>query len=155
MQCMPIWRCVIVGVLVFGGTSLQSAIATAQSATTVSPLLEPAPGVLDLKGKAVWDGRPTLRGIWIAHPEAGAPVRVRIVNTRTGKAADGALFRREATLAKTNVLISAEAARAIGMVPDQPDEVRIVAIQPVGSAPARLKVPATAATGTAGWRTAG
>lgn len=45
----------------------------------------PAPEMLRLSGTAVWDGRPTLGGLWIARP--GAESHRVLVETRSGSAA--------------------------------------------------------------------
>ena len=42
-------------------------------------------GAFSIQDTAIWDGRPTFGGIWIAHPDAETPERVRIRNEETGK----------------------------------------------------------------------
>lgn len=102
----------------------------AEGAATVSPELEPAPEVFDAKGLTLWDGSRTLQGIWVAHPLATATMRVRITNPETGLSVDGALFRRDATLAGPSVLISSEAAELLRLDPGVPTEITLVAVRP-------------------------
>lgn len=96
----------------------------------ISPLLEPAPDIFEATGRALWDGKRTLQGIWVAHPLAKSARRVRIFNEETGAAVDGALFKRDATLNETSVLISSDAAQMLGMTPGEAAKLRIVAVTP-------------------------
>jgi len=95
----------------------------------VSPIMTPAPEVFEAIGSAVWDGRHTLRGVWIAHPMAVSARRVRIFNTDNGVAVDGALFKRDATREGASILISSEAAELLGMTAGEPAKLRIVAVK--------------------------
>ncbi len=46
--------------------------------------------------EGLWDGRPSLGGVWVAHPDVVDPERVIIRNTATGSFRDrGAVHRRE------------------------------------------------------------
>ncbi len=98
------------------------------TALDVSPDLVPDPSVLRAAGTARWDGRRTLQGVWVAYPQAKGARRVRIYNTATGAAADGALFTRQATLSGPSVLVSSDAATLLGMAPGVETELRIVAL---------------------------
>ena len=109
-----------------GQTGSQS--GTQQSA--VSPYLEPAPEIFEATGRAEWDGKRTLQGVWVAHPLATTARRVRIFNTDNGRAVDGALFKRDAALGGASVLISSEAAQRLGMTAGSSAELRIVAVTP-------------------------
>lgn len=100
----------------------------APSPAGVSPDLLPAPADFEATGTARWDGRRTLQGVWVAHPQATKTRRVRIYNTVTGAAADGALFTGRAALSGPSVLVSSDAARLLGMTPGENTEVRIVAL---------------------------
>lgn len=97
----------------------------------VSRYLKPAPQIFEATGLAVWDGKRTLQGVWVAHPLASSARRVRIFNTTNGRAVDGALFKRDSALSGASVLISSEAAELLGMSADDPAELRIVAVTPV------------------------
>ncbi|MEM7238616.1 MAG: hypothetical protein AAF501_12455, partial [Pseudomonadota bacterium] len=61
----------------------------------INRALEPAPEEFEVRGLAVWDGARTLQGIWVAHPRAETARRVRIIETTSKRAVDGALFRRD------------------------------------------------------------
>ncbi|MEY8843337.1 SPOR domain-containing protein, partial [Cribrihabitans sp. XS_ASV171] len=54
-----------------------------------------APEVFEVTEAGLWDGRPSLGGVWVAHPDAKDPERVIIRNTTNNKFVIGALFRRE------------------------------------------------------------
>lgn len=88
-----------------------------------------APDLFDADGLAVWDGARTLQGIWVAHPLATSAIRVRIINSSNDLSVDGALFRRDATLAGPSVLISSDAAQALALEPGVPTTIRVVALQ--------------------------
>ena len=51
-----------------------------------------APDVFQVTDSGLWDGRPSLGGVWVAHPMATSARRVRIYNVDNGAAVDGALF---------------------------------------------------------------
>ncbi len=102
--------------------------AAAEKPSAVSPDLVPEPAVFEATGTARWDGRRTLQGVWVAHPQASSTRRVRIFNDATGAAADGALFTREPTLGGPSVLVSSDAAALLGMTPGVEAELRIVAL---------------------------
>src|SRR5699024_8673681 len=57
-----------------------------------------APELFARTETGLWDGRPSLGGIWIAHPDVNDPQRVRIRNQSNQKTIVGALFRRERAL---------------------------------------------------------
>ncbi|MGF1503109.1 MAG: SPOR domain-containing protein [Paracoccaceae bacterium] len=94
----------------------------------IDPRLRPAPEEFEAAGIAEWDGARTLQGIWVAHPAAQSARRVRILNTATGFAVDGALFRRDANDRGPAVLVSSDAASALGMEPNEEVRLEIVAI---------------------------
>ncbi|WP_227419659.1 SPOR domain-containing protein [Roseitranquillus sediminis] len=88
-----------------------------------------APDVLEITAEALWDGRPSLGGAWVAHPDVEDPERVRIVRTSDGTAVDGALFRRERELPGPPLQVSSEAAESLGLLAGQPAELRVVALR--------------------------
>lgn len=93
-----------------------------------------APEVFLAEEAGLWDGRPSLGGIWVASPEAKTPERVRMVNLATGKAVAGALFRRERENPGPRLQLSSEAATALGLLAGQPAKIRVVALRH-GAAP--------------------
>lgn len=122
-------------------TVAEAQISQASSANAVAPgphalidpRLEAVPEDFEATATAVWDGHRTLQGIWIAHPEAETARRVRILNLETGHAVDGALFRRDGTAGDAEVLISSDAASALGMIPGGGTELSIVAIRRISA----------------------
>ncbi|MEM9060349.1 MAG: SPOR domain-containing protein [Pseudomonadota bacterium] len=112
------------------GTQLAQA-NTETSSQAISPFLRPAPEIFEATGLAIWDGKRTLQGVWVAHPLASSARRVRIFNQDNGQAVDGALFKRDAAGGGASVLISSEAAQLLGMDVGTPAELRIVAVSPV------------------------
>lgn len=88
-----------------------------------------APEVFAANEAALWDGRPSLGGIWVAHPDVGDPERVMIRNKENGKFVVGALFRRERDLPGPNLQISSEAAAALDILAGSPVELSVVALR--------------------------
>ena len=77
----------------------------------------------------LWDGRPSLGGVWVAHPEATTPERVIIRNRANGQETIGALFRRERLNPGPAFQVSAEAANAVGILAGAPTEIEVVALR--------------------------
>lgn len=88
-----------------------------------------APQVFNLKGQGLWDGRPSLGGVWVAHASVKDPERVIIRNAKTGKSVVGALFRRERDLPGPGLQVSSDAAEALGLLAGQPTELVVVALR--------------------------
>lgn len=107
-----------------------------------------APEVFQATDMALWDGRPSLGGVWVAAPEAKDPERVIIRNTENGKSVVGALFRRERELPGPRLQLSSDAAAAIGLLAGQPGKVSVTALRRQEAAPetpAETAAPAAAA----------
>lgn len=94
-----------------------------------------APEVFSATGEGLWDGRPSLGGIWVAHPDVAEPERVMIRNTGNGRSVTGALFRREREVPGPELQVSSDAAEALGLVAGQPQELEVTALR-------RREVPA-------------
>lgn len=88
-----------------------------------------APDVFQETDKALWDGRPSLGGVWIAHPNNKQPERVMIVNNSNGKFVVGALFRRDATAPGPKLQLSSDAASALGVLAGAPTELTVTALR--------------------------
>lgn len=108
----------------------QAPVVMVQATAAASPDQVPAPDLFEETGAAIWDGKRTLQGVWVAHPSATSARRVRIFNTATGEAVDGALFKRDPALIGPDVLVSSEAAQSLGMRPGEEVGLRIVALTP-------------------------
>ena len=94
---------------------------------------------------ALWDGRPSLGGLWVAHPDVGDPERVLIRNATNGQSIYGALFRRERNNPGPRIQLSSEAATELGILAGRPTELSIVVVrqQEVTIEPEALALDAT------------
>lgn len=88
-----------------------------------------APEIFDTTDSALWDGRPSLGGIWVASPEATDPQRVVMFNPATGATVTGALFRRERDNPGPTLQLSSDAAEALGILAGQPTEIKVTALR--------------------------
>lgn len=88
-----------------------------------------APDVFEVSEAGLWDGRPSLGGIWVAHPDVGQPERVVIKNTANNKSVTGALFRRDANLPGPALQVSSSAAAKLGMLAGAPSRLQVVALR--------------------------
>ncbi len=106
-------------------------LAAASSGKTGGTREVEAPEVFQATDSALWDGRPSLGGIWVAAPDATNPERVLIFNPATGKSVTGALFRRERENPGPRLQLSSDAAEALGILAGQPTEIRVTALRKV------------------------
>ena len=90
--------------------------------------LPEAPETFSVAEPALWDGRPSLGGVWVAHPDVNDPERVVIRDPATGRSTTGALFRRERATPGPQLQVSSEAAEALGLVAGQPTVLEVVAL---------------------------
>lgn len=109
-----------------------------------------APEVFQLSEAGLWDGRPSLGGIWIAHPDVTQPERVRVKNPKNNKTVTAALFRRERNLPGPELQLSSAAAEKLGILAGAPTNVDVVALrrkapepkpEPVEEKPAAEETP--------------
>lgn len=101
-----------------------------------------APEVFSLTEAGLWDGRPSLGGVWVAHPNVDQPERVLITNTANNKSVTGALFRRDVNLPGPALQISSTAAEELGMLAGSPTRVEVVALRRETVAPPPAAAPA-------------
>lgn len=110
-----------------------------------------APEVFQVTEQGLWDGRPSLGGVWVAHPDVTDPERVIIRNNANGKFVIGALFRRERAIPGPRLQASSDAAAALGMLAGAPVELNVTALRretvdpepaPEAAAPAAPDAPA-------------
>lgn len=87
------------------------------------------PEIFSVRDDGLWDGRPSLGGVWVAHPDAVDPERVVIRNTETGDSIVGALFRRERENPGPLLQVSSDAADALGILPGAPTLLEVVALR--------------------------
>ncbi|MEH7829095.1 SPOR domain-containing protein [Gemmobacter denitrificans] len=88
-----------------------------------------APEVFQVTDLALWDGRPSLGGVWVASPDAIDPERVILRNPANGKFVVGALFKRERDNPGPKLQISSDAAAALGLLAGQPAKVNVTALR--------------------------
>lgn len=112
-----------------------------------------APEVFQVTEAGLWDGRPSLGGVWVAHPDVKEPERVLIRNTSNDKFVIGALFRRERENPGPRIQVSSDAASALGLLAGAPANLNVTALrreeiptEPVAEAkPEEQALPAAAA----------
>ena len=120
-----------------GGNPFAAAPAT-EAGSTAAPAFKPsakgnrdveAPDVFSVSETALWDGRPSLGGVWVASPDTKDPERVIMRNTANGQTVVGALFRRERDNPGPKLQISSDAAEALGLLAGQPAEISVTALR--------------------------
>jgi cell division septation protein DedD len=88
-----------------------------------------APEVFQVEDRALWDGRPSLGGVWVAAPDVREPERVIIRNPATGKFVIGALFKRERANPGPALQLSSDAAAALDILAGAPTVIDVVALR--------------------------
>ncbi|WP_212524401.1 SPOR domain-containing protein [Actibacterium sp. MT2.3-13A] len=88
-----------------------------------------APEVFQVSEAGLWDGRPSLGGVWVAYPGVTDPERVIIRNEANGKFVIGALFRRERDNPGPRLQVSSDTAAALGLVAGQPTPLNVTALR--------------------------
>ncbi len=119
---------------------------TASAPNTTSRSVErevEAPEIFQASDQGLWDGRPSLGGVWVAHPDVTDPQRVIIRNESNGKFVIGVIYRPERQEPGPKFLVSSDAAADLGMLAGQPAALNVTALkrEEVAVAP-----PADAAT---------
>lgn len=114
----------------FGGKPEGEAVAPAPAGTTrlVERDVE-APDVFNVAEQGLWDGRPSLGGVWVAYPSVKDPERVIIRNPANGKFVIGALFRREREMPGPKLQVSSDAAAALELLAGQPAKLDVTALR--------------------------
>jgi cell division septation protein DedD len=118
----------------FAFPSGNSAKNASQASTPSGPTVErdvEAPEVFSVTDQGLWDGRPSLGGVWVAHPDVDDPERVIIRNQTNGKFVVGALFRRERDIPGPSLQISSDAAVALGILAGAPANLNVTALRKV------------------------
>ncbi|MCV3272735.1 SPOR domain-containing protein [Roseobacter sinensis] len=103
-----------------------------ETATATGEVIErdvEAPEVFSSNEAGLWDGRPSLGGVWVAHPDVTDPERVLIRNQSNGQFVVGALFRRERDIPGPRLQMSSDAAEALGVLAGAPTELEVVALR--------------------------
>lgn len=122
-----------------GGEAGTSVTTQAEATEFVEKEVE-SPDVFFAQETGLWDGRPSLGGVWVAYPDVAQPERVRIKNNTNGKFVVGALFKCVRCPANHRLQLSSDAAQAIGVLAGAPVELEVVALRkeeiPVAPPPA-------------------
>lgn len=108
--------------------------ATGTTQTLVEREVE-SPEVFAVTESALWDGRPSLGGVWVAYPGVKDPERVIIRNLENDSFVLGALFRRERDNPGPKIQVSSDAAEALGLLAGQPTELSVTALRKKAVAP--------------------
>jgi len=103
-------------------------VTQATEATIIERDVE-APDVFQQTEAGLWDGRPSLGGVWVAHPDVAEPERVIIRNETNGKFVIGALFRRERDNPGPRFQVSSDAAETLTMLAGAPTELNVTALR--------------------------
>ncbi|MEM7424258.1 MAG: restriction endonuclease [Pseudomonadota bacterium] len=108
----------------------------------IDPDLVRAPEVFAEAELALWDGRRTARGIWVAHPKAArsAPQAVRIFNADNGKEVDAILYRPTDFGTIRPVTISSDAAVALDFEPNAPTQIEVYGLRPKNAVSQRQRL---------------
>jgi cell division septation protein DedD len=88
-----------------------------------------APEIFEVTEEGLWDGRPSLGGVWVAHPTATDPERVIIRNEENGRFVIGALFRRERDHPGPDLMVSSDAAAALNILAGDPTQLQVTALR--------------------------
>jgi hypothetical protein len=134
----------LMGCVEGGGTAGKDSAPFAASAKKAGARDVEAPEVFQTTDSALWDGRPSLGGIWVASPEVTNPERALLFNPATGKSVTGALFKRERENPGPKLQLSSDAAEALGILAGQPTQIRVTALRKE-----EVTEPAVAAAATA------
>lgn len=111
--------------------SAETAQAGDSTGATVIERDVEAPEVFQVSDKGLWDGRPSLGGVWVTHPEVAEPERVIIRNEANGKFVIAALYKPERNLDRPGpkLLVSSDAAEALGMLAGAPSPLNVTALR--------------------------
>ncbi len=131
------------GPSVGASNSEDAAVARAASPGDLAARDVESPEVFQATDEALWDGRPSLGGVWVASPDAVDPERVVIRNAANGNFVIGALFRRERMNPGPALQISSDAAAALGILAGAPTKIEVVALRrSTDAAPPPAEAPA-------------
>lgn len=104
-------------------------VSTLENGAVVETKEVERPDIFSTTEEGLWDGRPSLGGVWVAHPDVTDPERVRITVTETGRMVTGALFKRERNNPGPRIQVSSDAAAALGMLGGQPATLEVVVLR--------------------------
>ena len=102
--------------------------------------LEEKPEIIDIATSVFWDGKQTLGGNWISHPDVDSPERVLIKNIANRKSIVGAIFQQTKKIKSGSAQISSDAAKSLGIKENEQTKVQITAVRESNNAAANKKV---------------
>jgi cell division septation protein DedD len=111
-----------------GGGTGGASTAEGASSRTVERDVE-APEVFQVSDMGLWDGRPSLGGVWVAHPEVKDPERVIIRNEDNSKFVIGVVYRPERQTPGPKIQVSSDAAEALDMLAGKPARLNVTALR--------------------------
>jgi len=138
---LTVWLCVSCAVAALAGCEDGAGLGSARPETAATAAADrpaatrlverdvEAPDVFQQTEAGLWDGRPSLGGVWVAHPDVTDPERVMVRNAANGETVIGALFRRERTQPGPRFQVSSDAAAALGMLAGAPVELTVTALR--------------------------
>ncbi|MFT7371054.1 MAG: rare lipoprotein A [Octadecabacter sp.] len=106
-----------------------STAAPSQSVQLVKRDVE-APNVFQVTEAGLWDGRLSLGGVWVAHPDVTEPERVIIRNQTNDTFVIGTLFRRERNNPDQSLQVSSDAAATLELLAGSPTQLQVTALRP-------------------------
>lgn len=121
-----------------GPVSTDAPAGDAAPAATSAKLVDrdvEAPEIFQTTDKALWDGRPSLGGVWVAAANAKNPERVIMRNPANGKFVIGGLYQREAAMPGPKLQLSSDAADALGLLAGEPAVISVTALRREEAAP--------------------
>ncbi|MGR3463856.1 SPOR domain-containing protein [Limimaricola sp.] len=124
----------LLGALLLLGACGETGTAPAPGDTSRTEIVSrdvEAPGIFQVTEDGLWDGRPSLGGVWVAYPEVDVEQigQVVIRNEANGRFVIGALFRREREAPGPALQVSSEAAEALGMLAGAPARLNVTALR--------------------------
>lgn len=120
------------GFLPIGNATTRNAAADGPASIGATQLVErdvEAPEIFEITEAGLWDGRPSLGGVWVAHPDVTDPERVIIRNSDNGRFVIGALFRRERDNPGPAIMVSSDAAAALNVLAGAPTTLQVTALR--------------------------
>lgn len=110
------------------GSSSEGETVASATSRTVERDVE-APEVFQVTDTGLWDGRPSLGGVWVAHPEVKDPERVIIRNEDNSTFVIGVIYRPERQTPGPKIQVSSDAAEALEMLAGKPARINITALR--------------------------
>jgi len=110
-------------------TSEADAVTSADNSVKLIERDVEAPEVFQVTDNGLWDGRPSLGGVWVAHPGVREPERVIMRNTENGKLVIGAVFRKERETPGPILPLSSDAASALDILAGAPAALNVTALR--------------------------